>query len=69
MLCKKLSPSNFQFSKIITESFTSTFLSNNEVWFWEMMDLDSNESEIKTDTDSEIWLRPSQESTMSVEIG
>ena len=62
ILLKKLSPSNFQFSKIITESFSSTFLSNNEVWFWEMIDLDSNGTGTKTDTDSGIWLRSSRDS-------
>ena len=41
VLFKYLSPSNFQFSKIMTESFSSTFLSNNDVWFGEMTDLDS----------------------------
>ena len=53
-LLKKLPPSNFQFSKIITESFSSTSLSNNEVLFWEMIDLDSNGIGTKTDTDSRI---------------
>ena len=66
---KKLPPSNFQFSKIITESFSSTFLSNNEVWVWEMIDLDLNGTGIKTDTDSEIWLRSSRNSKRGVEIG
>ena len=49
ILFKNLSPSNFQFSKIITESFSLTVLSNNDVWFWKMMDLDSKGSGIKID--------------------
>ena len=68
ILLKKLPPSNFQFSKIITESFSSTFLSNNEVWFWEMMDLDSNGLGTKIDTDSGIWLISSRDSKVRVKL-
>ena len=66
VLLKKLSPSNFQFSKIITKSFSSTSLSNNEVWFWQMSDLDSNGTGVKTDNDSGVWLRSSRYSIMTL---
>ena len=67
ILFKKLSPSNFQFSKIILESFCLTPLSDNGVWLLKMIDLGSNE--IGTNTDSKIWLRSSQDRTVGVEIG
>ena len=55
----------FNFWKIMTESFSSISLSNNEVWFWKMIDLDSNRTGVKTDTDSGIWLRSSRDSKVS----
>ena len=67
ILLKKLFPFKFQFSKIITESCSSTFVSNNEVWFWEMIDMGSNET--WTNTDSRFWLRSSRDSKVRVEIG
>ena len=46
----------------IRSNSSPTFLSNNKVWFWEMIDLDSNGIGIKTDTDSGIWLRSNRDS-------
>ena len=39
------------------------------VWFWEMIDLDSNGTGTKIDTDSGIWLRSSWDSNVRVKIG
>ena len=64
VLFKKLSPSKFQFSKIIIELFFSTSFSNNEVWLRKTI----HSNRIGTNTDSGIWLRSSRDSKVGVEI-
>ena len=63
-LFKKLSPSNDQIWKIISESFLSTPLSQNGVWNNGMTDLDSERT--GTNIDSRNWLKSSKGSGVKI---